>query len=90
MEKLRHIIKFFFFVPRYLAMFVIKIYQKTISPDHGMISFLFNNGYCRYCPSCSQYGYEVIKKKGIIIGVSRTIWRIMRCNPWSKGGVDLP
>lgn len=71
-------------------LFLIRVYQKTISPDHGVYRFLFPNGYCRFYPTCSEYGYESIKKHGLIRGIPKTIWRIMRCNPWSKGGVDMP
>lgn len=77
-------------LPRYPLLWVIKLYQHTISPDHGWFKFLHPHGYCRYYPTCSEYGYQVIKKRGIIIGISKTIWRILRCNPWSRGGIDLP
>ncbi len=77
-------------LPRKPILFLIKIYQKTISPDHGWYKSLFPNGYCRFYPSCSEYGYQSIQKKGLIIGLGKAIWRILRCNPWNKGGVDLP
>jgi uncharacterized protein len=70
------------------ALFLINIYQKTISPDHGVFKGFFPNGYCRFNPTCSQYGYEVIKKKGLVLGLLFTAWRILRCNPWSQGGND--
>jgi putative membrane protein insertion efficiency factor len=70
---------------------LISLYQKTISPDHGFFKKRFEpHGYCRYYPTCSEYGYESIKKRGIIMGGLKTLWRILRCNPWSRGGVDLP
>lgn len=71
-------------------LWLIRLYQKTFSPDHGPLKHFYPHGYCKYYPTCSQYGYEVIKKRGIIVGGLKTIWRILRCNPWSKGGVDLP
>lgn len=43
---------------------------------------------CVYEPSCSQYMVEAIQKKGIFKGIAKGFWRIMRCNPWSKGGYD--
>ncbi|MFA5211582.1 MAG: membrane protein insertion efficiency factor YidD [Patescibacteria group bacterium] len=79
-----------FLWPRYLVLFFIKIYQKTISPDHGIFKQKYPHGYCRFYPTCSVYSYEVIKKRGLIIGIPKSIWRILRCNPWSKGGIDLP
>ena len=76
--------------PKMPILWLIKIYQKTVSPDHGLLKPLFPDGYCPFYPSCSEYGYQTIKKNGLIIGVFKSAWRILRCNPWSKGGVDLP
>lgn len=87
--KTKKVINFLLFLPKIPFLFIIKLYQKTISPDHGPLRFLFPQGYCKYYPSCSEYGYHSIKK-GLFKGIFKTIWRIIRCNPWSKGGVDLP
>jgi putative membrane protein insertion efficiency factor len=43
---------------------------------------------CRFRPSCSKYCVEAIKEWGIIIGSVLTVWRLLRCNPFSKGGYD--
>lgn len=43
---------------------------------------------CKYIPTCSQYGIEAIEKYGAVKGGALTIWRILRCNPFSKGGYD--
>jgi uncharacterized protein len=43
---------------------------------------------CRFYPTCSHYGYEAIEKYGLIKGGAMAAWRVMRCNPWSKGGID--
>lgn len=72
----------------HILIFLIKIYQKTLSPDHGPLKTLYKHGTCKYYPTCSMYGINVLKKKGVIIGLPMLIWRIFRCNPWSKGGVD--
>jgi uncharacterized protein len=87
---MNNIVKKIVYIPRVPLLWLIRIYQKTLSPDHGFFKFLHANGYCKYYPTCSQYGYEVIKKRGLFVGVPKTVWRILRCNPWSKGGVDLP
>lgn len=71
-----------------LVIRAIKFYQKTLSPDHGPRKNLYPYGYCRFSPSCSQYGIEAIEKYGIIRGGIKTCWRILRCNPWNKGGYD--
>lgn len=71
-----------------LALGLIKIYQKTLSPDHGPLKAFFPQGSCKYHPTCSRYTYEAIEKHGVIRGSGLGFWRILRCNPWSKGGED--
>ncbi|OGU77313.1 MAG: membrane protein insertion efficiency factor YidD [Ignavibacteria bacterium RBG_16_34_14] len=63
-----------------LFIFLIKGYQKIISPVLPPS--------CRFYPTCSEYGIEAIAKYGIIKGGIKTAWRILRCNPFSKGGYD--
>ncbi|MFH1536484.1 MAG: membrane protein insertion efficiency factor YidD [Patescibacteria group bacterium] len=70
-------------------LYLIKIYQKTISPDHGIFSEITIYK-CKYFPTCSEYTYQAISKYGILKGASKGVFRILRCNPFSKGGVDLP
>ena len=65
---------------KYPLLALIKIYQWTISPLLGPV--------CKYYPSCSHYGYTAIDRHGAIKGTALTAWRILRCNPWSPGGVD--
>jgi uncharacterized protein len=65
---------------KYFFMGLIRIYQKTISPLLGEV--------CRYYPSCSHYGYEAMSVHGAFKGTILTAWRVLRCNPWSAGGVD--
>lgn len=87
---MKSIFKKLVYFPRIILLWAIRLYQKTLSPDHGPIKHFYPHGYCKYYPTCSQYGYEVIKKRGIFIGSVKAVWRILRCNPWSKGGIDLP
>jgi len=70
-----------------IILLAIKLYQKTISPDHGVFSGGKQRA-CRFYPTCSQYTYEAIESRGIIRGVGLGLWRILRCNPFSKGGHD--
>jgi putative membrane protein insertion efficiency factor len=58
----------------------IKIYQKTVSP--------LTPQRCRYYPSCSEYAVQAVSKFGILRGLVLAGWRLLRCNPWSPGGVD--
>lgn len=88
--RLKKILNFVLSLPRIPVLFLIKLYQRTISPDHGLFKARFTHGYCRFYPTCSEYSYQTIKKHGLIRGLCKTSWRILRCNPWSKGGIDLP
>ena len=45
---------------------------------------------CKYHPSCSQYASEALRRHGPVRGAAKTAWRLLRCNPWSHGGVDYP
>lgn len=59
---------------------LIKFYRKFISPMKGTK--------CPYIPTCSEYGLEAIQKHGALKGSMLAIYRILRCNPFSKGGYD--
>lgn len=61
---------------------LIRLYQITLSPYMG--------GQCKYYPSCSQYALLSLEKDGVVRGTAKAIWRILRCNPFSKGGIDNP
>ena len=43
---------------------------------------------CNYHPSCSQYAIDAVRRKGLVSGSLRAAWRLVRCNPWSRGGFD--
>lgn len=68
------------FVMKKILIFIIKFYQKYISP--------MKSTKCPYFPTCSQYGLEAVTKYGALKGGMLTVWRILRCNPFSKGGYD--
>lgn len=78
----------FKFYPRYVFIQMIKLYQRTLSLDHGWFKFIHPYGYCRYSPTCSDYAISAIDKYGVIKGGLKAAWRILRCNPFSKGGHD--
>jgi len=65
-----------------LILKIIKAYQKFISPVLGRN--------CRFYPSCSEYSYQAVKRYGAVKGLILGFWRVLRCNPWNKGGIDLP
>ena len=59
---------------------LIRGYQLTLSPLTGPR--------CKYHPSCSHYGLQAVRTHGAITGSALAAWRVLRCNPWSNGGVD--
>lgn len=68
-------------LPRFLPLGLIRLYQATFSralPPNT----------CRFYPSCSHYGYQAIYKHGVFKGGWLAAWRVLRCNPFNKGGFD--
>ena len=63
-----------------LALRAIRFYQRYISPALPPS--------CRFVPTCSEYGYDAIAKYGIIKGGGLAVWRVLRCNPFGRGGYD--
>ena len=59
---------------------IIKFYQKNISAN--------TLPRCKFYPTCSNYGIEAIKRFGVLKGGALTVFRFLRCNPFSKGGYD--
>ncbi len=60
---------------------LIRFYQKYLSP-------LKSHPSCRFTPTCSAYAIEAFTKRGFFVGFGLTVWRILRCNPFCKGGYD--
>jgi putative membrane protein insertion efficiency factor len=67
---------------RYAGMALVWAYRLTLGP------FLGAHGQCKYHPSCSQYALDAFKEFGFFKGSVLAAWRLLRCNPWSRGGVD--
>ena len=65
---------------RYIGIFFVKLYQKFISP--------LKPPCWRFSPTCSQYAIEAFREWGFICGLGLTVWRIIRCNPFGRGGYD--
>ena len=66
---------------RRLATAPVRLYQRAISPALP--------ARCKYYPSCSEYAIQAVRRYGILRGVVLAAWRLLRCNPWSHGGVDF-
>jgi putative membrane protein insertion efficiency factor len=58
----------------------IRLYQRVLSP--------FMPVRCKYHPSCSEYAVQAIRMHGVLRGLVLAGWRLLRCNPWSNGGID--
>jgi putative membrane protein insertion efficiency factor len=65
---------------RRVVVLPIRLYQLVISPALG--------SRCKYYPSCSEYAAQAIERFGILRGLVLAGWRLLRCNPWSRGGFD--
>jgi uncharacterized protein len=76
------------FLLRIIVIKILKIYQKTLSFDHGFFKIFYPHGYCRFFPTCSDYAIQAIEKYGVIKGGLKSLWRIVRCNPFNPGGYD--
>jgi len=76
----RDVLLFIVLIPRNIGVALIRAYRAVISPLYGDV--------CRYHPSCSAYGLGSVQQRGLLVGSALTAWRILRCNPWSAGGID--
>jgi putative membrane protein insertion efficiency factor len=65
---------------RAIAVAPVRLYQRAISPALPRR--------CKYHPSCSQYAVDAVRQFGVLRGIVLAAWRLLRCNPWSHGGVD--
>jgi putative membrane protein insertion efficiency factor len=69
-------------LPALTIIAIVRLYQLTLSPFIGRA--------CRFRPTCSNYMIEAVEKYGAIRGGLKGIWRILRCNPFCRGGYDPP
>jgi putative membrane protein insertion efficiency factor len=67
-----------------LAILLVRGYRLVVSPLVPQSI----GGRCKYHPSCSQYALDALREFGLARGVLLAAWRLLRCNPWSHGGVD--
>jgi uncharacterized protein len=69
-------------LPAFIVIGLVRLYQLTLSPIFGR--------QCRFQPTCSHYMIGAVEKYGVVRGVPKGLWRIVRCNPLCKGGYDPP
>jgi uncharacterized protein len=77
---MRQLLSVIWLVPRNVSIAVMRVYRFAISPLYGQV--------CRYHPSCSRYALEAYQQHGFVRASALTLWRLLRCNPWSRGGID--
>ncbi|MBR0141092.1 MAG: membrane protein insertion efficiency factor YidD [Ruminococcus sp.] len=65
---------------KFIFMSLIKFYRKFISP--------LTPPKCKYYPTCSCYALKAFERFGTLRGLALSVWRLLRCNPWSMGGID--
>jgi putative membrane protein insertion efficiency factor len=80
--------KIFRYYPRHFVIFIIKFYQQKIKRDNSSLKALYPQLFCRFKPSCSDYSIQAIEKYGIFKGGLKACYRVLRCNPFNKGGDD--
>lgn len=80
-----------FVIMKRIPLFLLKIYQALLAEPLAYLGSVFGlKNQCRYTPSCSEYMKLAIQKHGVVKGGLLGLWRIMRCGPWGRGGVDVP
>jgi uncharacterized protein len=65
----------------FLVLLPVRFYRQVVSP-------LKRTPSCKFLPTCSEYAIEAVQKRGIVVGTALATWRILRCNPFGKGGFD--
>jgi putative membrane protein insertion efficiency factor len=65
---------------------VLSLVLRTLAPSPGVA----DAPTCKFHPTCSEYAVRSLRKHGPVKGSAKAAWRILRCHPWSRGGVDLP
>ena len=63
-----------------VLIWLVRFYQQAISPRKPPC--------CKYVPTCSQYALEALERFGAVKGTALAVWRVLRCNPFSRGGYD--
>lgn len=64
-----------------IVLLPVRFYQRVLSPMKRTPS-------CRYLPTCSEYAVEAVQTRGIVVGTSLALWRLLRCNPLFHAGHD--
>lgn len=80
------LVRFLARLPGRAAIFLIRLYQRTLSPVLPVVTL--GRCACRFAPTCSHYALEAVQTHGAVRGAALAFWRLARCNPWTAGGLD--
>ncbi|MBA3500798.1 MAG: membrane protein insertion efficiency factor YidD [Myxococcota bacterium] len=64
-----------------LVLLPVMFYRRVLSPMKRVPT-------CRYLPTCSEYAVDAVRQRGIFVGIALSIWRVLRCHPFARGGYD--
>ena len=64
-----------------IVLLPVRFYRRVLSPMKRMPT-------CKFLPTCSEYAVEAVEKRGIVVGTTLAVWRVLRCNPFGTGGYD--
>ena len=64
-----------------LILMPVNFYRRVLSPMKRAPS-------CRYLPTCSEYAVDAVKQRGIFVGIALSVWRVLRCHPFARGGYE--
>jgi putative membrane protein insertion efficiency factor len=73
-------------VIRLVVVAMLRLARLALTPFVAMTSI--TPRVCRYEPTCSHYAEQAVRRHGVVRGLGLATWRLLRCNPWSKGGYD--
>lgn len=71
-------------LPATISIACIRLYQRTLSPDHGFVRHLYPYGFCRHELTCSEYAISVFRTRNFFVAAFLTVKRVASCNPWTK------
>ena len=83
-EPMRNALATLLGLPASLLILAVRLYQRTLSPDHGLLRHWYPHGFCRHEPTCSQYAVEVLQKRSLPVALMLIVKRVVSCNPWKE------
>jgi hypothetical protein len=71
-------------LPATVSVGLIRLYQLTLSPDHGLMRHLYPHGFCRHHPTCSMYAIDVFRTRSYPVAIWLAVKRLLSCHPWKQ------